>query len=84
MDRIRKILSCPKERGTSFWIDINESDRRNCLQHCLSECFLEMSSSLCRYHRSQLLVKSESFSDSLCLNFWKNWSEKTSQKFSMS
>ena len=77
-------LSCPRRRRTSFLIDIIGSDYRNYLRHCLSKSFLEMSRSLCRYNRSDFLVKSESFSDSpLCLNFWHNWSEKTSQKFGM-
>ena len=74
-------LSYPRGRRTSFLIDINGSDHRNYLRHCLSKSFLEMSRSLCRYHRSELLVNSGIFSDSLCLNFWQNWSEKALQKF---
>ena len=75
-------LSCPRRR-TSFLIDIIGSDYRNYLRHFLSKSFLEMSRSLCRYNRSDFLVKSESFSGSLCLNFRHNWSKKTSQKLRM-
>ena len=83
MERIRKSFSCPKRRRTRFLININGSDRRNCLRHCLSKSLLEMSHSLCRYHRSEILVNSERFSDCLGLNIWQNWSEMPAQKFGM-